>query len=302
MSGGDDHECSEEVTSACNAIITQTAAGSDIVGKDVLESIDKLRGLIKRGVSVAPLASKSLLSSLLRVAELVSLHKHESHLSETAIRCLMNIIYQDTSLHANEHFKSIHGTSLLFDLIQQEIPVRIAYYSIKLLYMIFSFDRDNALHILTLKSKLAPLSFSEVIVATYMNSLKPNATADRCDLFIECTKLLYAIEHTYQKAFSGLGPFKREDLPGLSDMERTLHTVQTNVIEVMLQSSRNKHIHACKLASLQLILLADNKALQKLCLVEQIIGNILTITTDYLTLLETWSYYMIFYRRLVRSA
>lgn len=181
-------------------------------------------------------------------------------------------------------FREMQGAEAVFHLFQQRIAVRIAFYAIKLLYMLFSSGSTNTVYILSIRSTQNDMSFSEAVVATFVTCIKPRVTAERRDLFIDCCKLLYAIELTYQKAAQGSGAVKRQLLPSLKSIEATLQLVQTNVVEVLLLSSRDKNTLACQLSCLQLLLLADAKALQRLCQLDPIIGTPSHTTRTHITL------------------
>lgn len=259
---------------ARDEVIADASAELSQLNLDITSTrIQTLREAVKQqGLAIVPHITKPLLVALLKLAELVVLSKEYAALSELALRCTMNVLYMDTSLSLLAIFISLHGPSQLFDTLQQEIPIRIANIAVKTLYLIFSIDKEHALLVLSLRSKLALINFSEVIVATFTHSLKPSMDADRRELFVDCSKLLYAVELTYQKAIGGSGDFEISELPGLQNIEKTLHSVQSVVVEVMLLSSRNRDVYLCQLACLQLMLLADSKAITKLCEVPMLIG------------------------------
>ena len=241
------------------------------VAKDVIDEVavsmmlDETREIIKKRAGTEDLIDQSFLSTLLTLSTADSSSTQQRLLfAESAVRAMMNALFENS--YAMETFKVLHGPEQIFRLIQMEISVRTAYYGVKLLYMLFSSSPQNALHLLSLQSTITEMSFSEVIVATFTSCLHPSIDADRRDLFIDCAKLLYAIEHLYQNTSTGSGGgIEKDILPKLRSSEKTLLAMQRQVSAVLLRSSRDRNVYHCKLACLQLLLLADGKALRLLC-------------------------------------
>ena len=227
--------------------------------------LDEAREIIKKRAGTEDLIDKAFLSTLLTLSSSDPLSSQQRQLiAESAVRATMNALFENSS--ATETFKTLHGPEHIFRLIQMEVPVRTAYYGVKLVYMLFSSSPANAVYMLSLRSTITEMSFSEVMVATFTSCLHPSIDAARRDLFIDCAKLLYAIEHMYQNTSSGSGSGIEKDLlPKLRSSEKTLQAMQRQVTAVLLRSSRNKDVYLCQLACLQLLLLADGKALRLLC-------------------------------------
>ena len=240
------------------------------VAKDLLDEdaaalqLEEAREIIKRRMGTEDLIDESFLSTLLTLSTFDSASsQHRQLLAESAVRAMMNALYENST--AIETFKTLHGPERVFRLIQLEVPVRTAYYGVKLLYMLFSSSPQNAVHLLALRSTITEMSFSEVVVATFTSCLHPAVDADRRDLFIDCAKLLYAIEHLYQNTSGTGGEMDKDLLPKLRSSEKTLLSMQRQVTSVLVKSTRDKNVYLCQLACLQLLLLADRKALQFLC-------------------------------------
>ena len=238
--------------------------------------LEEVREIIKRRAGTEDLIDRSLLSSLLAIATKdTPTSRPRQAIAESAIRAMMNALFENPS--AIELFKELLGPERVFRFIQLELPIRTAYYGVKLLYMLFSSSPPNSLHLLSLQSTFSEMSFSEVIVATFTSCLHPDIDADRKDLFVDCSKLLYAIEHLYQNGSSSIANVQKELLLKLRSSESTLLAMQRQINSVLLRSSRDKNVYLCKLACLQLLVLADKKALRLLCSEEGVVDALVAL-------------------------
>ena len=256
--------------------------------KELIHLLSRLRSIIQLRIGTEKSISTEFLQAILRILHTIESSSSSSFLLEAAelsTQCAMNSLYENST--AIDIFLQLQGTAALFHVLQLRIPPSLAYFIVKLLYMIFSSSASNAIHILTLPSKLMDLNFSEVLVATFVSSVQSSIiTKHRRLLYVDCCKLLYAIEHFYQKTFTSDSKnssnansadlaAQRALLPSLKSIEKTLMLVQSNVVKILLlESTRDLNIFQCKLASLQLLLLADKKSLLSLTAVPGVLNSL----------------------------